>query len=81
METVKRNGETATVRSNRIRQVQEFIASGEPKREIPVDECEAIGTVRATLYNTINSRPFFKKRCLVEQRNYRIFLVRREYDG
>ena len=82
METIGMlNGEAVTVRSNRIKQVRDFIESGEPEREIFINECEMLGTVRATLHNTIMSRPYFKTRCYAEQRNSRLYLVRRNMDG
>lgn len=81
MKTITKNGEAVTVRTNRIEQVRDFIYSGEKEREIPVNEEEMIGTVRSTLHNTIRSRPYFKARCYAEQRNYRVFLVRRMENG
>lgn len=65
------------VRISRIQQVRDFIESGEEEREITVHEDEMNSTVRTSLRNCIASRPYFKKRCYVEQRNYRVFLVRR----
>jgi hypothetical protein len=69
------------VRISRIEQVRDFIYSGEQEREITVHENEMNSTVRTSLRNCIASRPFFKANCYVEQRNYRIFLVRRTDDG
>ena len=71
------SGDTIIIRTNRIEQVRNFIESGEPEREVAVNEGETIGTVRSTLQNTIVSRPYFKARCYVEQRNWRLYLVRR----
>lgn len=68
---------TTKIRINRIQQVRDFIESGEAEREITVHENEMNSTVRTSLRNCIASRPYFKARCYVEQRNYRVFLVRR----
>ena len=68
---------TTKIRINRIQQVRDFIESGEAEREVIVQEDEMNSTVRTSLRNCIASRPYFKKRCYVEQRNYRVFLVRR----
>ena len=78
METITKNGKTVTVRTSRARQIRDFLNSGEPEREIPINECEMIGTVRATLHNSISGNPYFKARCYAEQRNYRLYLVRRQ---
>lgn len=72
---------TTKIRINRIQQVRDFIESGEAEREVIVHEDEMNSTVRTSLRNCIASRPYFKKRCYVEQRNYRVFLVRRMEDG
>lgn len=68
---------TTKIRTNRIQQVRDFIESGEAEREVIVHEDEMNSTVRTSLRNCIASRPYFKARCYVEQRNYRVFLVRR----
>lgn len=73
------NGEAVNVRTNRIQQVRDFIESGEAEREVAINDCETIGTVRATIYNTIMSRPYFKTRCYAERRKHRLYLVRRDY--
>ena len=81
METITKDGKTVKIRTSRIEQVRDFIYSGEQEREIIVGEDEMNSTVRTSLRNCIASRPFFKSRCYVEQRNYRVFLVRRDDDG
>ena len=77
MREVVKDGKTVTVRTSRIQQVRDFIESGATETEIPVAECEYIGTVTSALHNAIVNSPYFFRRCAVIQRRRRVYLVRR----
>ena len=65
-------------RKSRIKDIEDFINSGDEAWKIELEHDELVGSVRSSYRHALLSQPAFASRCIVVRRGNTLYLVRKE---